>query len=354
MGPIHRVSALLLISGCADPALDPLGEALRGWDEGVRQWQAGDAAGARATFAAARALDPASPALCAWEARAVAQTDGPDAALQLLDPCVRGAPAEPSLRLERAQLLSRTGQLERAGADLVVVLEAGLHTPESLAALPDLAALVDHPALPGLVRSPAPRWAARPPPPSALVGDRWELQLDGEGPSGPLRLDLGLGEGLVIVALIEDLGAEAQGRRTRGLILRGRVTAEGSALVGPLRLQLGEGQPATVGPLRLERVALGAPPPPTGLAWAGELPTPSVLAEAAPAGAHARVGGWTVVGGAPGEAPVVRGSQQYATVELRAAGQPVWTGVVLPAGAAAEVSVPRREGGPQIIQVGGS
>jgi hypothetical protein len=353
MGPLHRVSALLLISGCGDPALDPLGEALRRWDEGVRQWQAGDAAGARATFAAARALDPASPALCAWEARAVAQVDGPDAALQLLDPCIRGAPAEPSLRLERAQLLSRTGQIERAGADLVVVLEAGLHTPESLAVLPDLAALVDHPALPGLVRSPAPRWAARPPTPSALVGDRWELQLDGEGPAGPLRVDLGVGDGLALIAIIEDLGPEAQGRRPHGLILRGRVTAEGSALVGPVRLQHGEGQAVTVGPLRLERVALGAPPPPEGLPWMGELPTPSVLADSAPPGAVARVGGWTVVGGAPGEPPLVRGATLHATVELRTAGQPVWTGVVLPAGAAAEVTVPRREGGPQTIEVGG-
>lgn len=353
MGPIHRVSALLFVAGCADPALDPLGEALRRWDEGVSQWQVGDVAAARASFAAARALDPASPALCSWEARAVAQVDGPDAALQVLDPCVRSAPADPALRLDRAQLLARTGQLERAGADLVVVLEAGLHTPESLAALPDLAALVDHPALPGLVRSPAPRWAARPAPSSALVGDRWELQLDGDGPAGPLRLDLGAGEGLVLIGIIEDLGAEAQGRRPRGLILRGRVTAAGSTLIGPIRLQHGEGQPVTVGPLRVERVELGAQPPLEGLPWMGELPTPSVLADAAPPGAVARLGGWTVVGGAPGAAPLVRGSTLHATVELRASGQPVWTGVVLPAGAEAEVVVPHREGGPRTIPIRG-
>ncbi len=353
MAQFHRIGALLFGAGCADPALDPLGDALRSWDAGVRQWQAGDAAGARASFAAARALDPASPALCAWEARAAAQVDGPDSALQLLDPCVRGAPAEPTLRLERAQLLSRTGQIERAGADLVVVLEAGLHTPESLAQLPDLAALVDHPALPGLVRSPAPRWAARPPSPSALVGDRWELQLDGEGPAGPLRLDVGGGDGLVLVALIEDLGAEVQGRRSRGFTLRGRVTTGGTGLVGPVRLQHGEGQPISVGPLRLERVALGTSPSLAGLAWLGELPTPSALAEAAPSGTVARVGAWTVGGGAPGEAPQVHGPTPHIVVELRSAGQPAWTGVLLPAGAAAEVMVPRREGGALTVQVGG-
>jgi hypothetical protein len=354
MGTARQIGALLLLSACADPTLDPLGEALRSWEAGLTRWEAGDHRGAREAFAHARALDPGSPALCAWDARATAEIDGPDAALQVLDACVRGAPADPALRLDRAQLLARTGQIERAGAELVVVLESGLHTPESLAALPDLAALVDHPALPGLVRSPAPRWAARPTTPSALVGDRWDVQLDGEGPSGPLRLDLGAGEGLAVVGLIEDLGGEAQGRRPRGLIIRGRVSAAGAALVGPLRIQHGEAQPVAVGPLRLERVALGAPPPEVGLPWSGELPTPSALAAAVSAGAVARVGGWTVVGGPAGEPPHFTGAApSHATVELREGGQPVWTGVVLPAGASATVTVRGADGQRQTLQVGG-
>ena len=67
---------LLVLVGCADPALVPFRDAARAYDAGRSALDAGDYATANSRFAAARVLDPSSAALPLWQGRALAAEDG--------------------------------------------------------------------------------------------------------------------------------------------------------------------------------------------------------------------------------------------------------------------------------------
>ena len=343
-------SAVLAISSCADPALDPLGEALAAWDEGQRAWQAGDAEAARRAFAQARALDPQSPALCVWESTATAAVSGPDAALVLLDGCVALTPGDPGLHLARARLRASTGggpaRSAAVAADLEVVLRAGAETPTSLSAYAELAPLADDPALGGMVRSAAPRWTLRGGLGAVLVGERFDVQVEGEGSDGPLRVDLGAGEGLAVAALVEDLGPLALGRRARSLTVRAVAARAGLHAVGPIALSIGDGAPVSLGPVTIERIELNRREDgPLGIDWSGELLAPSDARARAEPGAIARIGAWVVVASAAPHPPRFEAeAPPHAILELREGGQPVWFGALLAAGTGGRVQVADAEG----------
>jgi hypothetical protein len=337
----HTPLLLLAAVACADPVLDPLGASLEAWQAGVAAMAAGDPATAQQQFQAARRSDPASPSLCAWEARAAAAGADPGGAMAILDACIDPSAPPPVLLRERASAYARSGAIDRAARDLQVLIRLGAETPRSLGADPDLQALADHPSYPGLVLTAQPTLEPVLVPKAVLVGERWAIELAAADAPSPLSLGLGAGEGLALEALIEDQPDSSDPSAPWRLTVRGLARAGSAAPLGPLSLALGDGRSAATPAISMARMALspdGAAPPPS--TWPGSVPTPSAARALAPPGQLGRTGAWLLIGGAPGQAPTVQPPPAVSVqLELRAEGQPVYLGLAVPAGSPGEATV---------------
>lgn len=340
-----RFSLLVAASliGCADPVLDPLSEALGAWQAGVAHMAAGDPAAALQRFQAARQADPQSPSLCAWEARALGATGDAAGALLTLNGCIDRRLPAPLLLHERAATLARSGDIEAAAADLQVLIRLGAATPRSLGQDPDLEALRDHPSYPGLVITAQPTLQLGLHPAAVLVGEPWELELHATDAPNPESLRLGGGEGLAFDALIEDQAEGSDPTDGARLTLRGRALGPSEAPVGPIGLALADGRSADAGPFSISRVRLGglaegAPIAPAR--WPSSVPMPSAAQRIAPRAQIGRTGAWLLVGGEPGATPRLSPpSTQAIHLELRADGQPVYSGLAVPAGTKGQVEL---------------
>jgi hypothetical protein len=346
MPSANRTPILLLAAvACADPVLDPLGASLEAWQAGVAAMAAGDPAAAQQQFRAARQSDPASPSLCAWEARAAAAGADPASAMSILDACIDPSAPAPVLLRERASAYARSGAIDRAARDLHVLIRLGAETPRSLGADPDLQALAAHPSYPGLVVTAQPILETMLVPKAVLVGERWAIELAASDAPSPLSLGLGAGEGLALEALIEDQPDPSDPSAPWRLTLRGLARGGSAAPVGPLSLALGDGRSAATPAITMARMALGPEGAAASLStspttWPGSVPMPSAARTLAPQGQLGRTGAWLLIGGAPGQAPTVQPPPALSVqLELRSEGQPVYLGLAVPAGSAGEATL---------------
>lgn len=296
-------------------------------DQGRALLAQGDPVAAEQAFARARAQDPESPTLVAWQARAQELSGRVDAAEQTLDGGLERFPQDPDLRFNRAALRARRGELDAAAADLRALIAAGALTPAQAAEDPDLIRLRTRPDLAPLVPLPA-LWAeligeAG----SVLLGDDYDAILTLDAPDGPLEVrDLGEPAGLLRrTRVVEDRVGQSGGRTLRRVELGWRAIAPGRAHLGPWLWSSG-GVSGLTEALDVEVVALGGRAVPRGAPSGEGLLLPSALLGTRPPPWAGPVDGRLAVVGPPGAAARVRvgGAEIEAEErwELREQGQP--------------------------------
>ncbi len=325
---------LLLALGCGgdDPALAPWAEAAAALDAADAARAAGDADAELAQLERARgAVD--LPDLAARHARRVLARDGIPAALAVLDGAIRRFPEAAGLRWDRAALRARGGDLGGAADDLRGPVSRGALDPRALGADPDLAPFAADPRLAELVR-PVPvlaRVVAGAP--DGLLGEPWTLELEVRGPPGPARVRSAGRPPADLGSIVEDQLLDDGLEQLVRLRWSGPLRVAGEHPVGPWRVELGAREGEAPG-FTVRVPSIGAAPG-AGLAWPEALPVPSAVLGGAEPPAAVRWGEWVLVAvpahlelqldGAAAAGPRVR-------VELRSAGQPRWTGALVPAG----------------------
>ncbi|MCB9779165.1 MAG: tetratricopeptide repeat protein [Alphaproteobacteria bacterium] len=251
--------------GCAggplgsDAVLDDQVAAAAAWDQGQALLEAGDAAAAADAFARAAALDPASPSLLAWRARALERAGDLLGALAVLDEGVERFPDDLDLRFNRAALRARDGDLDGAARDLEAARECCGLLPEVAGADPDLALLRADPRHAGLVLPPGPVVMARGEEGSVLLGEPYEVELlVAHGAELSLGLEsMGQASGLLTrERVVEHHMGEEDGRRGVRLDLRWRCVQAGEGLLGPW-LVLAGGASTLTEPLPVRCVSVG-------------------------------------------------------------------------------------------------
>lgn len=237
--------ALILLSwlGCggpSDPALDPLGVAVREAEAGEAALAAGRPGEARAHFERARAARSPDALLLAWSARAAAAAGDLDAGLVLLDEALRQQPRFGLGYAERAALRARRGDREGAAADAVEALRLGAVTPFGLRRDPDLVSVLDHPALAQLPATPLVATAELAGE-LAFLGARVPLTLIVDGTSeGPLEVqDGGEAQPASVARVVETRERTPAGDGRRRVVFDLEVTGPGGVVVGPLLLRDG-------------------------------------------------------------------------------------------------------------------
>ncbi|MCK6506819.1 tetratricopeptide repeat protein [Myxococcota bacterium] len=344
------LAALLLVVACgpAEP-LRSRRDAAQAYDQGRSLLSQGDPVGAEQAFARAESLDPDSPTLIAWRARAQELAGQVDAALATLDRGLGRFPQDADLRRNRAALRARGGALDAAAADLRILLSAGALTPAQAAEDPDLVLLRARPDLAPLVPLPA-LWAELVGEPgSVLLGDDYDAVLTLDAPDGALAVrDLGEPAALLRrTRVVEDVVGQGGGRTLRRVELTWRAVAPGQARLGPWLWTSG-GVSGLTEPLPVEVVALGgrqAQPE----ALAGEdLVLPSTLLDGRPAPWAGELDGRLAVVGPPGAEPAVEVDggplAPEERWELRRQGQPQVLAWLYPLPAAARVRLRQGRG----------
>lgn len=349
LGGAHRsrdcpVLSLVLLVACSDPELSPVADALTHWDAARAAVEGGDLDMARQRIGRARALDPGSPALAGWEADIRRRQGDTEGALEVLDAALAGSPDHAGLLQQRAWLRMRQGSLSGAAADLAPLVRAGIVDGEVLAADPVFSALADDPATAWLVPPPHVEATVSTESGAVLVGETWVLDV---------TVDLRAGESLEVSRTGPPTGAplrlervvddrlETDGRREqRRLTWVFRATGPGSARLGPWVVST-ERASTELASVPVEVTALGQRRT-AGVAWVPEsLPVPQSLAPlhapAEPRMDRTR----TVLPAPPGAQVTLEGAPEPGVVmaEARAAGQPRWTGPILPQGTRAHARV---------------
>ncbi len=324
----------LLLACRGDPQLAQLSEALQHYDAGRAAVEQGDWAGAAVSFAAASARHPESPTLLGWHALALMETGQDAAARALLDRAVANHPDVLDLRYNRAVLAARTGDLQRAAADLRYLYSQSLLDPTEAGEDPAFAPLAQDPALAALVPTPQIRLQGTGEAGAVLLGDRYTLELLIESLAGaPLTIE-NIGQQSTLlqhIRTVEDVLGE-QGRWTQRLVtVEWRARAGGEESIGPW-LVSGHGSTAVTDRFKVEVVVIGeqqgTPQPPAEavllpsqilgdaeLPWAGRLPD-----------------GRGVVAFAPGTSLELN-TEPVGALELRRKGQTLWLGQLFPADA---------------------
>lgn len=337
-----RHALVLLAAACGDPVLRPVKQALDEWDAGKAALEAGDRELALRRFRAARELDPGSPALAGWEARALASLDRGPEALAVLDETLRQTPDHVELRLQRAALRARLGDPSAAAEDLSPLVSAGVVHPEDIAAEADFATLGNDPATAWLVPPPRVDVSLQGEAGTVLVGETWNLVAELDAPGDEPLVVRRVGEGTALLRLervVEDRLPGPDRRRLARLTWTFRAAKPGEDRAGPWQFTAGTAQ-TTAGPARVAVAALGARQA-SGEPWSPPtLPSPGELTER-PSMKPLRVGDLVVVA-APADARITLDDAPARGVfeaELREDGQTRWMGPVLPAGSGARVRV---------------
>lgn len=344
--------ACLWLTACGgDPVLDPIAEALEAYDVGRAALARGDRQAARAAFAEARTHQPDDPTLAAWEAWAVAEDGDPMGALGLLDAGLGRWPAAVDLRMHRAALRARSGDLTGAGADLRALYAAGALHPRDAAADPDLALLASHPETRALVPAPALAIQGQGEAGAVLLGDTWTVEVELRTPADqPVALSVPPLDLLRLEAVVEERLSDEGRDAWRRVRVTFRAIRPGAAELGPIAARSGAAA-GELAALPVEIVTLpGRSEQPVGPTWS-TLPLASALGAADPTPSVAEVGGLTVVT-APADARVEfawAGPEPVGAVrvELRADARSVLQRWVVPVHPAGRVTV--RSGGLDLL-----
>lgn len=251
-----------------DPALVAQREATALAEAAEARLVAGDPAGARAGFAAARGKHDA-PLLQAWEGVAAARAGKLAEAVDLAGDALSRAPTLAAARYNRAAWLVQLGREDEAGPELERALADGAADALDVLDDPDFAGVLDHPAfqfLPevGLVAS------ITPPDPVAFLGSELTVQLRVEGIVPDLTVSAAVLQGPLELVRVEE--ARVSARRV-DVAWTYRVVGAGPIEMGPFTI--GAGTRTTSG--SAISVKADAPPghaAPSSSPW---LPVPSAL-----------------------------------------------------------------------------
>lgn len=312
---------LILLLACADPELDPYREALESWERGRLALEAGRAGDAATDFARAQELDPRSPTLPLWEARARASAGDLAGAERVLDRLVVAHPELGTAWYNRAAYRARQGQLDAAAADLEVALRREAASPFAAAADPDFAPHAHHPALARLI-PPAPLLGLAQGPEGAVwVDGQVEVRIVLHG-LARLRPALRFPEvpprGLQLLRVVED--DQFQGETaTRVVTLWYRALAPADVRLGPF-VVVADTHRVVLDPVPV-RVEGPPRPVPDPAPHPLELPLPAALAPAREDHAAARHPGGVAAMGRPDEPVTADGLPPVVELEWRVGGQ---------------------------------
>ena len=289
--------------GCGDPVLAPVKAALSHYDAGRDALDAGDAAGAQAAFARARAAQPDAPSLLVWEALAAREAGQTDRALQLLTEGAARWPTHPEVRVHRAALLVLEGDLDGAANDLRAAYATGHVRPVDLASDPDFSALAASAVHSALVPRPSAKLQVAGEAGAVLLGDRWTALVTLQSPLGaPIALELvgSVPDMLALSEVVEDRAAAQTdaGLEARTVRLRYRTVAAGEGTLGPFAVAAG----AAVGEAPAVPVSVLSVPGRVGSGSAStrRLPLPSQLGSSDPSPGLVQTEGGTVLTVPPG------------------------------------------------------
>lgn len=314
----------------SDPQLRAQLAAADAWDQGKAALSAGQTDAAVARFAAAQALDPASPSLPAWRARALELGGDDAAAVAVLDQALGRFPDDVDLRFNRAALRARRGDLEGAGADLRRLVRAGAVRPSEAATDPDLAALQQVPALAELVAPQPVELTASGESGSVLLGDAYDAEILIDAPNlGPLAVqDMGEAAGLLQRRrVVEDRLDAPKGHTLRRVAITWRAVSPGQGALGPWLVVAG-GSSGLTQRMPVEVIAVGSRDQAAGEAAGETLVIPSqVIAERSPPWVGELDGALVVLVPADVRVEVRDAAQPLSPIEtweLRDGGRPRW------------------------------
>jgi hypothetical protein len=281
-------------------------EALDAYDRGRKLLEEGRPSEAAVELAEAARLDPESPSLAAWQAKAMAASGDPGGAAALLGGVVESGKADLACAYNHAAYLARAGRTDEALKALKLLLEANPESGSKVLAGPDFTSLRDVPEFAAILRLPEPVVTMRGEAGRILAGENYDLALDAQGPAGTALRVAWEGdalEGFVPVRIVGD--REMKGDfQLRHLAYAFRAFEAGSGQLGPWAVSFGA-QSAVVPAVAWEVVA------PTGMtiprAPAGRIPiekawlVPRDLFEGRTSPSAALAQGWLVVLAAQGD-----------------------------------------------------
>ncbi|MEO0600730.1 MAG: tetratricopeptide repeat protein [Myxococcota bacterium] len=245
------IVALIVACTSPDPDLRAKRAAVDAFDQAKAQLEAGDAAGARAAFAAMPAVHPV---VKAWEARAAAAAGDLEGAVAILDLLLAQTPDFGLARYNRAAYRARLGQLEGAAEDLTLALEVGATTLREATVDPDFAPHLEHPAF-AVIAANALIVAVEPPPTSTFLGSEVRLTLRITGAGGrALSVTSPAAQGPV--TFVEHVEAVTDPLQGRTLTWAWRVDGPGTVVLEPITVTNGTVTMTTSG----ARVEAAAPP----------------------------------------------------------------------------------------------
>lgn len=278
----------LVTVGCnqPDPVLVAQKEAAALADEGEAKLAAGDAAGARERFAAARATHDA-PLLAAWEATAMARAGDLEGATQLAAKALERAPTLAAARYNRAAWLVGLGRPDEAGPELQRALADGAAVPLEVLDDPDFASVLDHGAFSFLPKT-ALVAATEVVRGAAFLGGEVELRLVVDGLVPDLRVEAATLRGPIELVRATE---EREGPHRVSVTWVHRVVGAGEVVLGPFTVTSGA-RSAIVEPITL---TAEAPPDHRAPAVTPWLPVPSQHTRDRPAWVHE--GRWFVRAG---------------------------------------------------------
>ena len=164
-----------LLAACTDPALRPYQQALTAYDQGRADLDAGRPAEAALRFQEARALDPRSPTLPLWQARALAADHRLPEADATLTELIRAHPDLGVAWYNRAAYRARAGRAVESAQDLSRAIELKETSALRAAADPDFAPLRDDPAFRGVLPRQPLLAAVQGPEGAVFIGSRFTL-----------------------------------------------------------------------------------------------------------------------------------------------------------------------------------
>ncbi len=233
--------ALALLVSCerVDPEVAAQRDALARWEAGVASLDAGDAVAARAAFQEARALQPRSTLLVAWEAEAAAAAGDLDGAIALLEGAVAASPGLASARYNLAAYLARQGDVKRAAAELKRALDDGAAQPRDVLDDPDFASYLSDDAFDFLPVEPL-AVVVEVSEPLVFWGSDLRLRLRIRGADGPfvsVTPERAVGP-LRLLTVVEDVVPSTDGP-IHDITWTLRAVGEGPVEIGPLHVWAG-------------------------------------------------------------------------------------------------------------------
>ena len=163
---------------CSDPEFGHFGAALEAYEEGRVALATGAPEVAAEAFSRASVLDPSSDALVAWEVRALREVEADHEALARLNAGVGRFGQSDLLRFERAKLRASLGDLGGASEDLLWLYEREAAHPIEVGEMEDFAALRTDPSTKALVPSATVNARVWVPQSKVLVGEPHAIEFE--------------------------------------------------------------------------------------------------------------------------------------------------------------------------------